>query len=217
MRKLKAVTRNAGDLFALSTHAPKSQSQQGPPPGVRPASAPRGRSIAGARRRSTRARTGVGGRPRGGPMNAPGPSERATSFGAWADEYDDWRPTYPDAAVDWLVPPDGARVVEVGAGTGKLTDRLSERDLDLDVVEPDRRMLAIISQRHPRLRTHETGATSLPLAEASVDAVLVADAWHWFPKYGKPLRRSPASSGQAAGSAAFGTTRRSSTTGSGRR
>ena len=115
-------------------------------------------------------------------MNAPGPSERATSFGAWADEYDDWRPTYPDAAVDWLVPPDGARVVEVGAGTGKLTDRLSERDLDLDVVEPDRRMLAIISQRHPRLRTHETGATSLPLAEASVDAVLVADAWHWFPK-----------------------------------
>ena len=75
-------------------------------------------------------------------MNAPGPSERATSFGAWANEYDDWRPTYPDAAVDWLVPPDGARVVEVGAGTGKLTDRLSERDLDLDAVEPDRRMLA---------------------------------------------------------------------------
>jgi hypothetical protein len=32
----------------------------------------------------------------------------ATSFGAWADEYDDWRPAYPDAAVDWLVPPDGA-------------------------------------------------------------------------------------------------------------
>ena len=48
---------------------------------------------------------------------------RATSFGAWADEYDQWRPTYPDAAVDWLVPPDGGHVVEVGAGTGKLTDR----------------------------------------------------------------------------------------------
>lgn len=106
----------------------------------------------------------------------------ATSFGAWAEEYDDWRPTYPDAAVDWLTPPVGAHVVEVGAGTGKLTDRLIERGLELDVVEPDGRMLGIVSQRHPTLRTHETGATSLPLGNASVDAVLVADAWHWFPK-----------------------------------
>ena len=107
---------------------------------------------------------------------------RATSFGAWADEYDDWRPTYPDAAVDWLVPPDGSHVAEIGAGTGKLTDRLVERCLELDVVEPDGRMLGIISQRHPRLRAYETGATSLPLSDSSVDAVLVADAWHWFPK-----------------------------------
>ncbi len=107
---------------------------------------------------------------------------RATSFGAWADEYDDWRPTYPDAAVDWLVPPDGSHVAGIGAGTGKLTDRLVERCLELDVVEPDGRMLGIISQRHPRLRTYETGATSLPLSDSSVDAVLVADAWHWFSK-----------------------------------
>ena len=90
-------------------------------------------------------------------------TSRATSFGAWADAYDDWRPTYPDAAVDWLVPPDGAQVVEVGAGTGKLTDRLVERGLDLDVVEPDGRMLRVINRRHPRLRTHQTGATNLPL------------------------------------------------------
>ena len=52
---------------------------------------------------------------------------------------------HPDAAVDWLVPPDGAQVVEVGAGTGKLTDRLVERGLDLDVVEPDGRMLRVIT------------------------------------------------------------------------
>src|SRR5262245_35789225 len=107
---------------------------------------------------------------------------RATSFGAWAVEYDDWRPKYPDAAVDWLTPLSGARVAELGAGTGKLTDRLIELGLELDVVEPDGRMLEIIRQRHPRLRTHETGATSLPLGDASVDAVVVADAWHWFPK-----------------------------------
>ena len=107
---------------------------------------------------------------------------RATSFGAWADEYDDWRPTYPDAAVDWLVPSEGARVAEVGAGTGKLTDRLIERDLELDVVEPDGRMLSVINQRYPRLRTHQAGVVNLPLGDATVDAVLVADAWHWFPK-----------------------------------
>lgn len=99
---------------------------------------------------------------------------RATSFGAWAEEY--------DAAVDWLVPPHAVHVAEVGAGTGKLTDRLTERDLELDVVEPDGRMLGILSRRHPGLRIHETVATSLPLGDASVDAVLVADAWHWFPK-----------------------------------
>ena len=64
-------------------------------------------------------------------------STRATSFGAWAEEYDDHRPTYPDDAVDWLLPPHAARVAEVGAGTGKLTDRLVGRGLDLDVVEPD--------------------------------------------------------------------------------
>ena len=107
---------------------------------------------------------------------------RATSFGAWADEYDDWRPTYPDAAVDWLVPSEGTRVAEVGAGTGKLTDRLIERGLELDVVEPDGRMLSVINQRYPRLRTHQTGVVNLPLGDATVDAVLVADAWHWFPK-----------------------------------
>ena len=107
---------------------------------------------------------------------------RATCFGAWADEYHDWRPTYPDAAVDWLLPPDAAQVAEVGAGTGKLTDRLVERDLELDVVEPDGRMLRVVERRHPGLRTHERERTDLPLGDASVDAVLVADAWHWFPK-----------------------------------
>ena len=107
---------------------------------------------------------------------------RATSFGAWADEYDVWRPTYPNAAVEWLVPPEAAHVVEVGAGTGKLTDHLMARGLELDVVEPDGRMLAILKQRHPKLRTHEAGVSSLPLADGSVDAVVVADAWHWFPK-----------------------------------
>jgi SAM-dependent methyltransferase len=110
-------------------------------------------------------------------------SQRATSFGGWAEEYDVWRPTYPDAAVEWLLPDGATRVVEVGAGTGKLTDRLVERGgLELDVSEVDPRMLRLVSRRHPALRTHEAGAAALPVEDASVDAVLAADAWQWFPK-----------------------------------
>lgn len=107
---------------------------------------------------------------------------RATTFGGWAAEYHRWRPTYPDEAVTWLLPQEPAHVVEVGAGTGKLTDRLVERGIDLDVVEPDERMLDVVRERHPALRTHVASAAALPLPDSSVDAVLVADAWHWFPK-----------------------------------
>ena len=109
-------------------------------------------------------------------------TSRATSFGAWADEYDRWRPGYPDDAVDWLLPPHARHVAEVGAGTGKLTDRLVARGLEVDVVEPDGRMAELIARRHDGVRVHEAGADALPLADGSVDAVLVADAWHWFPK-----------------------------------
>lgn len=107
---------------------------------------------------------------------------RAATFGGWASQYHLWRPTYPDDAVAWLLPADATRVVEVGAGTGKLTDRLVERGVDLDVVEPDNRMLAVLRAWHPSVRTHVSDAATLPLPDSSVDAVLVADAWHWFPK-----------------------------------
>jgi SAM-dependent methyltransferase len=107
---------------------------------------------------------------------------RATSFGAWADEYHDSRPSYPATAVEWLLG-DAQRVIEVGAGTGKLTDRLVAADhVLLAVTEIDGRMLRLIGVRHPTLPLHEAGATNLPASDASVDAVLVADAWHWFPK-----------------------------------
>lgn len=107
---------------------------------------------------------------------------RATSFGAWADEYHDSRPSYPAAAVEWLVG-DAQRVIEVGAGTGKLTDGLVEvNQVLLTVTEIDGRMLRLIATRHPTLPLHEASATNLPVSNGSVDAVLVADAWHWFPK-----------------------------------
>jgi ubiquinone/menaquinone biosynthesis C-methylase UbiE len=109
-------------------------------------------------------------------------SARATAFGEWAEKYHRWLPTYPDDAVSWMLPPGSERVLEVGAGTGKLTDRLVERGIDLDVLEPDGRMLDVLRERHPSVRTHLAGAAEMPVPDASVDAVLVADAWHWFPK-----------------------------------
>ena len=61
---------------------------------------------------------------------------RALSFGAFAEEYQRWRPGYPPDAVDWLVPPGATRVADVGAGTGKLTGSLLQRGLVVDAVEP---------------------------------------------------------------------------------
>ncbi|WP_258724537.1 class I SAM-dependent methyltransferase [Cellulomonas sp. NS3] len=117
----------------------------------------------------------------GGPDRAPAlDPRRAGAFGSSAEEYERWRPRYPDDAVDWLVPPGAVRVADVGAGTGKLTGQLLERGLGVVAVEPDPAMLDVLRRRHPAAEAHFAGAERLPLADASVDAVLVATAWHWF-------------------------------------
>ncbi|MEO5745512.1 MAG: class I SAM-dependent methyltransferase [Terracoccus sp.] len=108
---------------------------------------------------------------------------RALSFGRLSQEYDRWRPGYPPEAVDWLLPPRARKVADVGAGTGKLTGDLLARGLVVDAVEPDPGMLAVLRTRHPLARTHLARADALPLESASVDAVLVAQAWHWMPAY----------------------------------
>lgn len=109
------------------------------------------------------------------------PSPRARIFGSLAEEYERWRPSYPDEAVAWIVPPDATRVADVGAGTGKLTGRLLARGLEVEAVEPDPGMLAVLTRVHPDARPHLAGAEALPLPDGAVDAVLVAQAWHWFP------------------------------------
>lgn len=101
-------------------------------------------------------------------------------FGQVAEEYDRWRPSYPSAAVDWLAPPPPARLVEVGAGTGKLTSLLLARGLEVDAVEPDELMREVLVRNNPTARPHGGESTSLPADDASLNAVLVADAWHWF-------------------------------------
>ena len=109
-----------------------------------------------------------------------GDTDRALTFGQVADEYDRWRPSYPAAAVDWLAPAAPARVADVGAGTGKLTSLLMARGLAVEAVEPDPRMLSVLVRNNPTARHHQSLATAVPVDDASLDAVLVADAWHWF-------------------------------------
>ena len=94
---------------------------------------------------------------------------RALSFGTVAEEYASWRPGYPDDAVEWLAPTAPARVADVGAGTGKLTSPLIGRGLVVDAVEPDPRMLAVLTQDNPTARPYQTASDVLPFGHASLD------------------------------------------------
>jgi SAM-dependent methyltransferase len=108
-------------------------------------------------------------------------ARRARSFGALAEEYERWRPRYPDDAVDWMLPQGAREVADVGAGTGKLTGLLLARGLRVTAVEPDPAMVAVLARVHPTADARQAGADALPLGDASTDAVVVGQAWHWFP------------------------------------
>ena len=106
--------------------------------------------------------------------------ERSLSFGSEAAAYERGRPSYPPEAIDWLLP-DGARdVLDLGAGTGKLTTRLVERGLDVVAVDPIAEMLELLRGALPATPALLGTAEQIPLRDNSVDAVLVAQAWHWF-------------------------------------
>ena len=108
-------------------------------------------------------------------------ARRARSFGALAEDYERYRPGYPDEAVDWLLPPSSRMVADLGAGTGKLTGSLLARGLQVVAIEPDGMMAGVLQRTHPTAEVRIAGADALPLGDRSVDAVLVAQAWHWFP------------------------------------
>ncbi|MGB3234037.1 MAG: methyltransferase domain-containing protein [Mycobacterium sp.] len=108
------------------------------------------------------------------------PEQRSLSFGAEAAAYERGRPSYPPESIDWLLPPGARTVLDLGAGTGKLTTRLVERGLDVFAVDPIPEMLELLSSSLPETPALLGTAEEIPLADDSVDAVLVAQAWHWF-------------------------------------
>jgi ubiquinone/menaquinone biosynthesis C-methylase UbiE len=104
----------------------------------------------------------------------------ALSFGAVADAYDRARPSYPREAVAWLVGGELSHVLELGAGTGKLTEQLAalgHRVLATDPLEP---MLRHLVRRLPATRAVLATAEQIPVRGRSVDAVIGAQAFHWF-------------------------------------
>ncbi|MFD8787581.1 class I SAM-dependent methyltransferase [Kitasatospora sp. NPDC059599] len=105
---------------------------------------------------------------------------RARSFGVAAAAYQAGRPGYPQALIGSAVPRQARRVLDLGAGTGKLTRLLVEAGLDVVAVEPDEGMRAQLAAAVPGAAVRAGSAERIPLPDGSVDAVVVAQAWHWF-------------------------------------
>jgi SAM-dependent methyltransferase len=106
-------------------------------------------------------------------------SQQAASFDRAAEVYERARPEYPAEAIDWLLPADAKTVLDLGAGTGKLTRALAARGLEVFAVDPSPKMLEQLRVVVPGAIISVGTAEDIPLPDASVDAVVVGQAWHW--------------------------------------
>ena len=108
----------------------------------------------------------------------------AAGFARAADVYERTRPEYPPDAVAWLAERLGLRpgrvVVDVAAGTGKLTRLLVPTGGRVVAVEPLAEMRAVLEAAVPEAEALEGTAEALPVADSSADALTVAAAFHWF-------------------------------------
>ncbi len=105
-------------------------------------------------------------------------------FAQAADQYVRGRPDYPAEALGWLretvgLGP-GKTVLELGAGTGKFTARLRETGAQVIAVEPVPEMRAKLAKDFPDVDARDGTAAAIPLADNSVDAIVCAQAFHWF-------------------------------------
>ncbi len=112
-------------------------------------------------------------------------ARRASSFGSVAAAYAEHRPDYPEAAIRWALAPlprDIAEleVLDLGAGTGKLTALLAALGATVTAVEPDESMLGELRRQLPGVRALHGPAEEIGLPDASVDAVLCGQSLHWF-------------------------------------
>ncbi len=110
-------------------------------------------------------------------------ARRASSFGDHAAAYAQHRPDYPRKALEWgLSGINGTarRVLDLGAGTGKVTAGLAELGLEVTAVEPDAGMLAELSRALPSVSALIGSAERIPQPDGAFDAVFAGQAFHWF-------------------------------------
>lgn len=117
-------------------------------------------------------------------MTASSHTTRAQSFNAAAAQYAANRPSYPTALFDAIEdlagrPLTGARVADVGAGTGIATALLHARGADVIAVEPGDGMAAQFRRAHPDIPIILGDGNTLPLATSSADFLTYAQSWHW--------------------------------------
>ncbi len=115
-------------------------------------------------------------------MSEPGserPPAPERSFGPVAEAYDRARPSYPDEAVSWMTGTGRSVVLELGAGTGKLTELLHAGGHDVLATDPLPEMLDLLTRRVP-VRTVAAAAEHIPVRSRSVDLVVCGQSFHWF-------------------------------------
>jgi len=98
----------------------------------------------------------------------------------WHDDYERGRPGWPRAVLDALALASESAVVELGAGTGKLTRLLVDGFDDVVAVEPDEGMRRVLAVACPGARVLHGSAEAIPLPDGAADAVFAAEAFHNF-------------------------------------
>lgn len=108
----------------------------------------------------------------------------AKGFGTGTADYEKARPDYPGGAIAHLIDAlelgAGTTLLDLAAGTGKLTNQLAQHVSTIIAVEPIDSMRATLSRTVPTAQALIGTAEAIPVGDGSVDAVTVGQAFHWF-------------------------------------